>query len=202
MSVAADRNDDYLNPHGWMDTYVGYRVYLQNPEVAVISFRDIAHALGMQCRFNGHTTQFYSVAEHCVKVADVLKHRGNGARIELLGLLHDAAEAYTGDVIRGMKLLLSEMQRIEAGLMRVIYETVGVAGPDEAEETVVKAADNTMVVVEARRLMPRARLATAGVGREASEVECWEPRRAELEWMDRYKKLTEVLHRERQARQE
>jgi len=50
----------------WMHTYTGMKFYPMEPNPSDICIEDIAHALSMQCRYNGHTLQFYSVAQHCV----------------------------------------------------------------------------------------------------------------------------------------
>jgi len=59
---------------------------------------DVAHALSNLCRFNGHCREFYSVAQHSVLVARVLQSEGFGRGVQVQGLLHDAQEAYVGDV--------------------------------------------------------------------------------------------------------
>lgn len=64
---------------------------------------DITWALSNLCRFNGHLDCFYSVAQHSVHVADRVFEETKDRRQALLGLLHDAHEAYTGDVVRPIK---------------------------------------------------------------------------------------------------
>lgn len=82
----------------WMQTYSGKRFYPFDPQVSSIDIVDIAHALAMTCRYGGHCKQFYSVAQHSVLV-------GSKAPAEkaLRALMHDAPEAYTGDLIRPIK---------------------------------------------------------------------------------------------------
>lgn len=68
-----------------------------------IDIEEIAHSLSMQCRYNGATPEFYSVAQHSVYCALYTLNRGSH-RADALGmLLHDAAEAYIGDYVRPMK---------------------------------------------------------------------------------------------------
>lgn len=63
---------------------------------------DIANALSNICRFGGHV-RFYSVAEHCVRVSRILEEWGWDPALQRLGLFHDAAEAYIGDIVRPIK---------------------------------------------------------------------------------------------------
>ncbi len=80
----------------WIQTFTGKIVYPFSPDYGQINIVDIAHALSMKCRFNGHSQFFYSVAQHCVEVSKISKN-------PLLGLLHDAAEAYIGDIAAPIK---------------------------------------------------------------------------------------------------
>ena len=73
----------------WIITASGKRFYLRRPTPADIDAGDVAHALAHICRFNGHTREFYSVAQHSILVSRLLPDE-----LKLAGLLHDAAEAY------------------------------------------------------------------------------------------------------------
>jgi hypothetical protein len=99
----------------WMQTYTGKKFDLLNPRVEDVDIIDIAHSLSMQCRYNGHTLKFYSVAEHCVHVANALPYN-----LRLAGLLHDAAEAYVGDCISPLKNLLPYFKGIEDRILEAI----------------------------------------------------------------------------------
>jgi hypothetical protein len=85
-------------------THTGRLVDLANPAVAQIDMRDIAHALANINRFTGHTSRPYSVAEHCVRGSYVI-----APRLALEFLLHDATEAYVGDVSKPLKSLIGEV---------------------------------------------------------------------------------------------
>jgi hypothetical protein len=76
----------------WIQTAQGCAYPLLGPSPSDIDWRAIAEALSKICRFNGHTTHFYSVAQHCALVADML-----APDLRLHGLLHDAHEAFIGD---------------------------------------------------------------------------------------------------------
>ncbi|MFG0247924.1 MAG: phosphohydrolase, partial [Phycisphaeraceae bacterium JB051] len=77
----------------WIQTYTGKAFYPLREDPGIIDIRDIAHALSLQCRFNGHCSDFYSVAQHSVHVSEVVPQA-----FALWGLLHDAAEAYMSDL--------------------------------------------------------------------------------------------------------
>lgn len=64
---------------------------------------DIIHPLAYQCRYNGHSNGFLSVAAHSCEVMEWLKRHGASEQEQLAGLLHDGAEAYIGDMIRPLK---------------------------------------------------------------------------------------------------
>ena len=92
-----------FNNKNVMPTYSGLGVDLSaDPSAATINPIDIAWALSQQCRFAGHTTQFYSVAEHSVRVSNIC----SGGERQLIGLLHDATEAYIQDIIRPLRVQL------------------------------------------------------------------------------------------------
>lgn len=100
---------------GLFNTKSGKVINLLHPTEEMIDIRDIAGALSKICRFGGHTSQFYSVAQHCVLVAAMAPEN-----IKKEALLHDAAEAYLGDVIKPLKVKLGGLYRS----FEVVFETV------------------------------------------------------------------------------
>lgn len=78
-----------------------------------IDIEDIAYSLSMQCRFNGHCKNFYSVAQHSIRVAEAATGNPHHEKYRLELLLHDAAEAYIGDLITPIKRLCDEYKDIE-----------------------------------------------------------------------------------------
>ncbi len=137
----------------FMETYTGLVI---NPlEIPIVDVRieDIAHALSLQCRFNGHCKEFYSIAQHSVLVCDFLDLAN--PRIRLFGLLHDAAEAYMGDMIRPVKELFERYKHCEKQLQKRIYFALcGGRQPTNSEQETIKEIDTRMLITEARFLMP------------------------------------------------
>lgn len=99
----------------WITTFSGRRFYPLNPVLEDIQLVDIAHALSLICRYNGHCTTFYSVAEHSVRVSELLAYEE-----ALWGLLHDAPEAYICDVVSPIKDQLPFYAEYEDRLMGAI----------------------------------------------------------------------------------
>lgn len=102
---------------GTIITLSGRRVDPFNMKSDDIYIYDIAHSLSMQCRYNGHISRFYSVAEHSVLVSQYLPEE-----YKLWGLLHDATEAYIGDMVSPVKQRLDSFNRLEQDIHRVVAE--------------------------------------------------------------------------------
>jgi hypothetical protein len=126
----------------WIQTFTGAHFRPLHPDPADVHVRDIAHALSLQCRFNGQCAAFYSVAEHSVRVARALP-----AELALWGLLHDAAEAYLGDMPRPVKAQMPYFSEAEDRLLRVIVESFGLSWPMPEE---VSHFDTVLLATEAR----------------------------------------------------
>ena len=91
----------------WIVTYTGKKFDFLNISRDNIDIQDIAHALSRICRFNGHCDLFYSVAEHSVILSEWFEEQGD-QQLAYNALMHDAAEAYTGDMTRPLKQLIKE----------------------------------------------------------------------------------------------
>ena len=133
----------------WIETHGGKEFYFLDPTEDMIDIDDIAHSLSNQCRFSGHTSRFYSVAEHSLNVA--LELFGEPPVIRLQGLLHDASEAYLLDVPSPVKQYLTNYKEMEEKIMRAIFKKYGVPFP---MDDMVKEADAVMLKCEARFLLP------------------------------------------------
>lgn len=123
--VASSDPMDYDHPpgHGFIRTYPSRSwLNLRDPDVTDIHLCDIAHALSLVNRFAGHMPRGYSVAEHSMYVSSQLMRLYGDRQLALQGLLHDATEAYLGDVTRPLKTLLPEYKTIELRMEEVIAE--------------------------------------------------------------------------------
>lgn len=128
-------------------THSGKKFYPNDIRVADIDIEDIAWALSNQCRFSGHTSEHFSVAQHSLMVSSILPEE-----LKLQGLLHDASEAYLCDLPKPLKHLadFSAYRRIEKNAQQVIYRKYGIIYPDPPE---IKKADAILLGTEARDLM-------------------------------------------------
>ncbi len=169
---------------GWIQTFTGIQFWPLDPRPDEVDIRDIAHALSNQCRFAGHCEEFYSVAEHSVRVSLQCPCH------PLWGLLHDAAEAYLVDLPRPIKrwsqmgVLYSE---IEDTVMMAVAGRFGLTFPMPAE---VKRADVVLLVTEKRDLMkmpPKPWEDTETPIRETITSDGpWSPKTAEAKFLEEF----------------
>lgn len=132
----------------WMQLASGIRFWALNPDINFILLPDIAHSLAFQCRFGGHTRKFYSVAQHCILVSDLV--REDSVELKLAGLLHDATEAYLVDLPRPVKNQMPIYKEVEDKLAALISKRFGLAPQLFID---VKKYDEEALSIEARSLM-------------------------------------------------
>lgn len=130
----------------WIVTHSGKQFDFHNPTPDMVCIEDIAHALSMSCRFGGHTQWHYSVAQHSVNVARLVPDEH-----KLVALLHDATEAYIGDMVSPLKVLMPEFKKKEEQIWEVIAEKFGVP---VKMDPIIKWADLQMLRVEREFLIP------------------------------------------------
>lgn len=189
--TAVDHNGPNLRPQrpswqrgNWMQTYTGRQFYPLDPRPEDVDVTDIAHALSMQCRYNGHVRKFYSVAEHCVLISGLVDPEH-----AFWALLHDATEAYVGDMVRPLKLHMPQYRDVEDRVMLAIAERFGLDPQMPAE---VKAADSRILLDERAALMGD----PAGDWQVDGEpfgvrIEAWPPASAREEYLHRFAELAE-----------
>jgi len=127
---------------------------LFNPDPDMFDIKVIAQALSRLCRFTGHTKRFYSVAEHSVLVSRLL--RGHSNHVQLAGLLHDASEAFYGDLHSPLKhsSVMTEYRLREKRMEMQIMKHFAV-NPGIREQGLIKEADDVACATEVRYLMPK-----------------------------------------------
>jgi hypothetical protein len=149
----------------WLQTVGGRAFFPLDPRPEDIAIEDIAHALAFVCRFGGHCRQFYSVAEHCVRVSHAIAYSGGSRLEQLSGLLHDAAEAYIGDMVWPLKQAadLSGYKLIEQAIENAISRRFEVP----FGLPIVKHYDLVLLSTEKRDLMADGQGRRVGSAREA-----------------------------------
>jgi hypothetical protein len=135
----------------WIQTYTGRKFYPLSPKAEDVSILDIAHALSLSCRFKGHCREFYSVAEHSVRLADWMGGRGASPALQLCGLLHDGAEAYLADLPTPVKELMPSYREAERRVLLEIGIAFGLSF--SVCEDAIHLADLVMLATEARDLL-------------------------------------------------
>jgi len=165
-----------------------------DPDPDKILIADIATALGNQCRFTGHVGRFYSVAEHSVHVSRCVP-----PEYAKPALLHDASEAYIGDLNSPLKneTELGRLYReVEQPLQALIEAKFGIATYEWADA--VKAADESMREIERLQLLPRTEAgdelwaewpADSSLVPEHCWPQCWQPEMARVLFLERFREV-------------
>lgn len=178
-------------------THSGKRINPFDLAPEQIDINDIAHHLSMLCRFNGAVVNFYSVAEHSVRVSRMAerlaaaeqKGQQHANLIGLYGLLHDASEAYLSDIVSPVKRTpeFEAYRRIEADLQQRIYTRFGLTGPTPE---IVHQADTRMLGIEGISLLidPLPVFAELAAGAPALEHQ-FRPSQAKSAFLTRYEQL-------------
>ena len=142
-----------IGDFGWLQTHSGLKVYPLAMKLEDINISDIAWALSNICRFNGHCTTFYSVASHSIIVARIIYNATTDKHLALWGLLHDASEAYLGDIVRPLKHLpeFGFYREKEVVLQNTILDRFGIYNEypaDWNEPDIIKNTDRFMIYLE------------------------------------------------------
>lgn len=169
----------------WSRTYTGRRFYPWDPRPEDVDILDIAHHLACINRFNGALARPYSVAQHSVVVARAVppEHR-------LAGLLHDATEAYVGDMVRPVKRDLHAYQLLESRVWEAVADHFGL--PRQLPEA-VKQADDRAGAAEAAQLYGHARAGLFGAAGQLPldvSIQPLEWHEAKAEFLALYEELT------------
>ncbi len=179
--------------NGWIQTFTGRKFSPLNPRPEDVDIRDIAHALAMKCRFNGHCSPFYSIAEHSVRVSWFLEQQGPPHA--LWGLMHDAAEAYLPDLGGPIKKHFHlhdgpHTETFDHAENRLLAAIATALKFEPIHYESIREADLTLLITEARDLlgpppepwnMPQTPL--------ESRIDPWPPAAAEKAFLERFEEL-------------
>lgn len=164
-----------------ISTFGGGTFDFELPAASDISILTIAHALSNICRFTGHTAEHYSVAQHSVMVSRLVPREH-----ALAGLLHDAAEAYIGDVSKPLKALLPDYRAVE---QRVEAAVLSHFGLPPRLPSCVHIADLVALRTEQRDLMG-VHTVVDGIGPLNERIAPMPPREARRAFLARFAELT------------
>lgn len=170
----------------FMQTASGKSFRPTAPTADIIDIGDIAHSLSNICRFAGHTKHFYSVAQHSVIVANIIKDKGGDKRDQFHGLMHDATEAYLTDVPTPVKRLLTEYKPIEEKVYACIAQVFGL---DPELPDIVHMADGIALATEAEALMINSHLWNLPYEAEDYDITHLSPIRARRLFLKKFKEL-------------
>ena len=193
-----DQDGGPPGPGPYLQTVSGRWVNPFDPDPDQIELGDISRALANQCRFGGHCRTFYSVAQHCVIVSELIEAQGGSAEDALAALMHDAAEAYLGDLphpIKHRSRLGAAFREAEQPLERTIRNRFAIANSSAA----IKVIDRALLATE-RRAFSAERWdwpELAGVEPLDLKLEAWSPDDAAEAFLARFEELDA---RRRQAR--
>lgn len=126
---------------GVFNTASGKLVNIENPTVDMIDIEDIAIGLSNYCRFGGQILLNYNVGQHSVLASFLAP-----PHLKKVALLHDAAEAYLGDVIKPVKVIIGDKYaELEEKWTRVIFKKFGL---DHSQINYIKPIDNFLLQAE------------------------------------------------------
>lgn len=159
---------------------------LLDPENSDFSIEDVAQGLSLTCRFTGQCRRFYSVAEHSVHMSYAVP-----AEYAYEALMHDAAEAFIGDVSKPLKDLLPEYRAIEKRIEAAVFARFNVRQP---MPPCIKEYDIRMLATEQQQIMRNNDGWDYTRGREALPIKLsgWGPGYAREQFLARFHALTKA----------
>jgi 5'-deoxynucleotidase YfbR-like HD superfamily hydrolase len=190
MGRMAARPDAPPAPGPYLQTVSGRWVNPFDPDPEQLDAGDIARALGNQCRFGGHCRAFYSVAQHSVIVSRLVEERGGDADDAFAALMHDATEAYLGDMPHPLKHrspLGAAFKAAEDGLEAAIRARFAI----KADVPEIKRADRALLATERRAFSAETWHWPELEGVEPLDLEltAWTPDEAARAFAERYAEL-------------
>lgn len=171
--------------HLYLQTFTGNTIWLEDLTKNTYRMEDVAHSLSNQCRYNGHTSEFYSVAQHSYYVSQMVPKD-----VALEGLLHDMAESISSDIPSPAKQYILGAKEFDNRFTEDMFRKFNLKWPMPPE---VHEADLRMLFTEGRQLMPNCDIEN---WQDASNVKSydfkitpWKPAMAKQMYLDRYQHL-------------
>jgi hypothetical protein len=171
-------------------THSGRQIDFDNFKTTDVDIHDIAHSLSLTCRYNGHCKKFYSVAEHCVRCSWMCTLE----RYKKILLLHDAAEAYIGDVINPLKYydeLNGVLNKLDDKISYYVYAKYGIGiNPDDKE--IIHNVGKSLLYAEMRDIFPYGFMNPCmplGTVPANIKIRPWSPRKARRLYLREAKRL-------------
>lgn len=182
--------DEYTN--AWLETYTGVPFKILDIDPRQINIVDIAQALSNQCRYNGHTREFFSVAEHCVHMTRYVRRMGGTPIEQLTTLLHDASEPYMGDMIRPLKHQMPLYRELEEKIHAAVATVYGTIYPHPAW---LKDLDTRIIHDERYQAMSHSPNVWVTDGMKGLEVvlKFWPPAQAKASFMKDFVRLQALI---------
>jgi hypothetical protein len=148
----------------WIMTFTGHHFHFVDPSLDEIDIMDIAVATSREGRFAGHCWNFYPVAQHSVYVSERMEllarctkeySQYELSRIALMGLLHDASEAYLKDMPSPVKAYLPDYKKMEDKVQRIIMAKFGILDlwDNESISNLMHKVDKAVMSSEVRDLI-------------------------------------------------
>lgn len=152
--MSLSKKSEQIKAQALFLTNSGVYVDLLDVDPDNIYIQDIAHGLSNCCRYNGQVSEFYSVAEHCYLLAEYARNTLGDDKLARYLLLHDASEAYVGDVVYHLKPFLKGFVEIEQKILNTVYTKYGLTNVSEEIKKKAHELDRRICVNEMHRLMP------------------------------------------------
>lgn len=156
----------------------------RDPQPDQFTLEDIAGALSKICRFGGHCNRFYSVAEHLVHCHSQAEADGADLGTRAAVFMHDATEAFCGDMVRSLKIMIPDYQDVEERIERVVSLKFSLNFEDHYDY--IKEIDNAMLIAERDELFSEDDVEWTGEDKVRlikAYIKCWTPAKAESKFM-------------------
>ena len=189
------RQDDFYMTD-YITTYTGDHFDPTLPEAEHLHIEDIAHALSLICRGNGHVKTFFSVGSHCINCAKEAAARGYSDRLVLACLLHDGSEAYLADITRPVKKNMTMYLQIEEQLQHMIYTKFLGYVPEGEEAELITNIDDSCLYYEFLHFMDEKMYSVEPVMVSTPSYEFQPMADVEKEFLSLFEELKEKIREE------